>query len=558
VFAQSIESFTVSAKKPSRIGSSMRIAVVLLVAPAFFSGMAQAQTACSSQLHSIGGPLSDLDRTFQLAKQTPLNSQGITRTGWSVVQNCSALTGRADTASGFARSLLPVAVVVQNNSGYPRTQLDGLRWGGRGVSASASAGFALRWGKVTAAVAPVGSYQMNEDFPFLLIPAPALSRYGNYFHAGAIDWPQRFGTGASFWAHPGQSFVRADAFGWAAGFSTENMRWGPARQNPILMSIAGPGFPHFFVGTSRPLKARIVDLGLELIWGRLAESNHFDTLTVNDRRMFAGVVGTVSPMNSGLTLGFARAYVRTLPPVGFSLNDEILGPYINLGDNPADPAQGDNQLISVFLMWTLPDAGFEGYGEYAREDHWENVKDLFLQLDHSRGYTIGFEKVFSLQRPKHIVRVAGEATNLANSSTPRSGRSGGTFYVHNQVRQGYTHRGQLLGAPIGPGSDAQYISVDYVGTKLMGGAYYSRARYDNDTYYQNFAWRFSNAGHDTEWTLGARGGRAMDNVHITFDLAFSKRYNRGFVDLVNIERVLYDTNLSMTLAGAWVPGARKD
>jgi hypothetical protein len=82
-------------------------------------------------------------------------------------------------------------------------------------------------------------------------------------------------------------------------------------------------------------------------------------------------------------------------------------------------------------------------------------------------------------------------------------------------------------------------------------------RYDNDTYYRNFGVNLSVRGHDTEWTLGARAGRTLANVQLLFDLAYSTRYNRGFVDLLNAGRNERDNNLSITLGGAWTPNIRR-
>jgi hypothetical protein len=238
-----------------------------------------------------------------------------------------------------------------------------------------------------------------------------------------------------------------------------------------------------------------------------------------------------------------------------SLSEQIFGPYTGIRDNPAEESQGDNQLLSVFMSWVLRESGFEVYGEYAREDHWEDANDLLMQLDHSRGYTIGLEKVFTLRSGEHLLRVSAEATMLGNAATSQSGRSGATFYVHDQVRQGYTHRGQLLGAPIGPGSDAQYVGVDYLKGKLLGGLYYERVRYDNDTYYRHFAFERVHRGHDAEWTVGARGGHALPNVQITADLGYSTRHNREFVVLLNEDRISREHNLSFTFGAAWIPPA---
>jgi hypothetical protein len=484
----------------------------------------------------------------------PLTTTGVSRTGWSTVQNCSNFSARDEPDRRLEWTIMPAAVLLQSNSAYPRQQQDGLRWAGRGLSASVLTGAAIRWGPVTAALQPTATYQQNDDYTIRAVTRPELSSYSSFYHVGIIDWPQRFGSSSFWWIHPGQSFLRVDAFRLKAGFSTENLRWGPGRRNPLLMSDAAGGFPHVFLGTEHPVDLRIASLGVEAIWGRLAESNHFDIVATNDTRTFAGIVATLTPKNSNVTLGLARAYVRTRPE-GFSLFDEIFGPYTGVRDNPDIAIQGDNQLLSVFLSWVVPQGGFEVYGEYAREDHWEDALDLMMQLDHSRGYTFGLEKVFTLQGVK-LLRVSGEATNLGMAPTWQSGRAGPTFYQHSQVVQGYTHRGQLLGAPIGPGSDAQYIAADYLTPELLAGLYYTRVRYDNDSYYRFFGFEYSNRGHDLEWTLGLRGGHVRGDLQAVLDLAYSARYNRGFVEMGAPGEYRRENNISISIGAAWTPNLR--
>jgi hypothetical protein len=453
----------------------------------------------------------------------------------------------------LAYSILPAAGLVQSNSKYPRTQQDGLRWASRGLSSTLTGGATASWGPVTAAVVPSVSYQANEGFTIVRVPTPGLSPYTDFHYPGRIDLPQRFGTSAFWTVHPGQSFIRADGYGAAVGFSSENLRWGPARRNPILMSAAAPGFPHFFAGTSKPYNLRYVEVSIEAIWGHLQESDYFDDDADNDERLFAGLVASVSPAGSGLTLGIARSYLRIIPPSGLSLGEQIFGPYTGVRTNPDDEAIGDNQLVSVFMSWMLQESGFEVYGEYAREDHWEDSRDLLMELDHSRGFTFGLEKVFRM-RNTDMLRVNMEATMLGMSQTWQSGRPGSTFYEHSQVVQGYTHLGQPLGAPIGPGSDAQYVSTDYITPKYLGGLYYERVRYDNDAYYRDLAEVRGYRGHDTEWTIGLRGGGNVRALQIIGDVAYSRRYNRRFVEFRNSGQPSEETNFSFTLGAAWIPG----
>src|SRR5699024_10219580 len=121
------------------------------------------------------------------------------------------------------------------------------------------------------------------DFAFRETAAAGHSPYNYPERPTGIDWPQRFGDNSVRSNELGQSYVRFDAYGLAAGVSTENLWWGPAQRYPILMSNTAPGFPHIFAGTGRPLDIYIGKLELEAIWGRLSESDYFDNDPDNDR-----------------------------------------------------------------------------------------------------------------------------------------------------------------------------------------------------------------------------------------------------------------------------------
>lgn len=514
----------------------------------------QAQlSGCWAHWEAVGGPYPDLQRSLELREAASLHPLAVARAGRSLLRNCAALADTSNVSdsirSGPELMILPAVGMLQVNSKYPRPKQDGLRWAGRGLSTTTVAGAAARWGPISAALSPVMAFQQNDSFDIEPVRVPGLSEYGSYYNAGEIDLPRRFGDDSFWWVHLGQTFVRVDAFRTAFGLSTENLRWGPARRNPLLMSGAGPGFPHAFIGTSDPVNIGVGRLEVEAVWGRLSESAYFDTIPDNDKRLFAGLVVAFSPGAAGLTLGFARSYVRYLKDL--DLVDQIFGPYTGIRDNPQQEAEGDNQLLSVFFRWVLPKAGFEVYGEYAREDHWEDTRDLIMELDHSRGYTVGVERVFSRENSPHMLRIIGEATNLGMSQTWQSGRGGATFYVHNPVRQGYTHRGRLLGAPIGPGSDAQYVAADYLGPRTLAGLYVERVRYDNDAYYRHFADARGFSGHDAETTVGVRGGRVVSGVQLMGELAYSSRYNRDFAQLRS--GVTQDKNISVSVGAAWVP-----
>lgn len=516
-----------------------RLRRVLIVLAAIGASSAElgAQTrACPAVWESLGGPYQDLRLSLELADSSAVHPASFNRAGLILQRECG------DSAAFY---ILPAATVAQYNTGYPRPQQDGLRWAGRGASSSFMAGVGFHWKLVSAQLAPIASFQQNTDFETLRTTNPQLSPFADYFHQAVLDEPQRFGDRSFWWLGFGQSFLRLDTHGVGIGFSTENVRWGPARRNPLLMSSAGPGIPHLFVSTSKPIDVRIGTVEADAMWGRLHESDYFDTRSDNNQSLFAGVVVSFAPYNSGLTLGVSRAYLDAT--IG-SLSRQLLKPYTNVSANSRE-----NQLLSGFVRWKFSASLAEVYGEFARDDHWENMNDLLLEPDHSRAYTIGVEKLFRKDSNRGLLRITAEMTNLNRSETWQSGRGRVSFYTHGGANHGYTQRGQQIGAPISTGSDAQYIAIDYVKPSTMFGAYAERIRYNNDTYYDLFAPAYTYAGHDAELTLGARGAGTFMNLQVVVDIARSSRRNRGFVEFVRGGGLSNDSNFSLTLGGAWVP-----
>jgi hypothetical protein len=121
------------------------------------------------------------------------------------------------------------------------------------------------------------------------------------------------------------------------------------------------------------------------------------------------------------------------------------------------------------------ESGFEVYAEWARDDHSWDLRDFLTEPDNSQAWSGGFQKVVATK--SHWVRINGELTHLQETRAHRSGRPTPVWYVHDG--HGHTNNGQLLGAWIGPGSDAQYLGVDVFKKSGLMGFYVERVRRDD-------------------------------------------------------------------------------
>jgi hypothetical protein len=389
---------------------------------------------------------------------------------------------------------------------------------------------------------------------------PGYSTFVNPWHGKTIDWPQRFGPDPFWTIDPGQSFLRVDSYGLGAGVSTENLWWGPALINPIILSSNAAGFPHVFLETSNPIATRIGRFEGQIFWGRLAESDYWDDDPTNDRRLFTGLILTYEPRwLPGLFLGASRVYMQTIPPGGLGFRSTFIEPYRSLRENRAksDDGGGDNQLASIFARWAHPASGFEVYLELTREDHWEDFTELLMVPAASRGYMLGLQHVRDTRRG--WLRLYGEMINLQDPLPIRhSGRKGPIiYYTNSAVRQGYTHRGQILGAAVGPGVDAQTLGADLFTASGSSGLFLERARYDADTYL--IIWSESlgpTRRHDVELTAGAHHLHFFSGFDLRSAVAYSYRQNRNFVGLDPSGPPAKEHNWEIQLELRWHPGAR--
>lgn len=113
----------------------------------------------------------------------------------------------------------------------------------------------------------------------------------------------------------------------------------------------------------------------------------------------------------------------------------------------------------MFARWTFPQSGFELYGEYGREDHSYDARDLLSEPDHISGYMVGFQKVWRYS-DVHFTALRGEVVNTQVSHLVLV-RDQSPFYTHALTRQGHTQRGQLLGSPAGYGGAGSILAADY-------------------------------------------------------------------------------------------------
>jgi hypothetical protein len=193
-----------------------------------------------------------------------------------------------------------------------------------------------------------------------------------------------------------------------------------------------------------------------------------------------------------------------------------------------DPEGNDDrdQLLSLIARWVIPEGGFEAYVEWGRNDHNTELRDFLLEPDHSQAYTIGVGK--NVPSDSGIVHLRAEWTHLGRSPTFQV-RATPSYYAHHLVRAGYTEKGQILGAGIGPGSDSQYLSVDRYHSRGRWGVFAQRVRFDEDTYYRLYGTTRRREGHNVELTIGGSMLHFVGQAELGIGVELSRELNRHYV-----------------------------
>lgn len=366
----------------------------------------------------------------------------------------------ADSAGARVRvrTVRPQAGLVFN-SAFPQGTNDGALWAGRGVTAALSGGVEVRVGSVLSLrIDPLVFWSQNRSFPLLVGNRPDSVRFIDPYAPGIIDRPQRFGDGAFVRVDPGQSTLRLDAGPVAAGISTANQQWGAAVDQPLLLGPNAAGFPHAFLGTSRPLDVGLGRVHGRLVWGSLGQSEFSTVRGHGSRRLMTGMTAVFTPARlDGLELGVGRFFHEPWPAGGLDASDLLRAVETFFRESIDSRTEPENQLASAFFRWVVPRDRFELYGEYLREDHNYDLEDLVMEPDRSSGYLVGGRKVWG--RPERLRALRVEWLNTQPSHLDQ-GSNQALPYHHTGTRQGHTVGGQLLGSPAAYGGGGSVVALE--------------------------------------------------------------------------------------------------
>lgn len=446
--------------------------------------------------------------------------------------------------------LLPIEFHLAYDHNHPDSRNDGAMIRSRGFQSLLSGGVYAEIGPLSIQLKPEVIWAQNRDYDGF----PGWPRHWQstqqvrYIWFNRSDIPERYGESSYTKISPGQSSIRLNQWGLSLGLSTENIWWGPAIRNSIMMSNNAQGFPHITFNTQRPIKSKIGSFEWQLLTGRLNGSgfnppDHDEVIRgrilfvpkPDDWRYYQALSFSYSPKwISGLSLGFTR-WIQQYHQTAKDAND-FFPVFSNLfRDNETNEfgvELSQDQAAGIFGRWIWFDSNAEFYFEFAKNDAAANLRDLLVDTDHSRALTVGVHKLFSSPKKDKFWQFNFEWTQTSQTES-RLLRNSLSWYIHHRVRHGYTNNGEVLGSALGPGGNAQYFEVAKVkGLNRVGGAI---ERYVHNNDFNNSAFSGDFTRYWVDYNVNAFYEKRFDKFFLSASLFYTYSLNYQW-------EVLFDPN----------------
>jgi hypothetical protein len=429
------------------------------------------------------------------AERPYLNYRTLSDSVWAIDEGTSHLWQEHKLKSiyhPFGKVVLRVygpELFMSLNTAAPYGQNDGALWQGKGINTSLTGGVRLEGYGLELTFKP--QLVFSQNLSFNIMDSSYDSKFGyfwGYAHNAGADAPQRFGDQSFFAYDWGDSEIRYNWKTLTVGFGTQAIWLGPSYLNSMLHSNNAPTYPKVDIGIRKqPVTIPWInwyagDVEFRLWTGYLSESEYFDNDDSNNHNMFHGLAFAYAPsFLPGLTL-FANR-VCLVPWEWKNLKFILPG-----GDNTIE-----DQKASFGFSWIFPQAGFEVYSEIGIDDYtvgsnWRIIRHPF----HTTVYTGGLKKNF-LITPEIQGEILFEFTWMEMTQDfqfqwPYS------FYFHHLITQGYTNKGQWIGAGSGWAGNSQHLECRLYYPKGFSALFIQRSNPDDNFLYSKAVEEVANNG----------------------------------------------------------------
>lgn len=400
--------------------------------------------------------------------------------------------------------LLPIVSKLQKVQDHPTNWNDGPLVPAKGFQQYLRIGVQAQWKFLELQLAPEMVLAQNQPFNTLSNDLDIVIMRDYYRWYNSIELPTQFGQNPYNKILPGQSFLKFHYKNLSLAASTENMWWGPAERNALLLSNSAAGFPHISFKSEKPILTKVGGFNFEFMTGwlengmwappedyRALNGNRLYFLKPNKQRVFSGFnISYVPKWFPNLTLGVEQSVVqykeRMKSAVDYIPIKNIISRYPTYIPNN-EPIT----LTAFYLNYEIPKANASVYGEFGWNLNQTTLRNWILQPDKGYASTLGIKKLLHKSAGYNLELLA-EITQLQLLTVADQFAKGVplSWYVGQSIPQGYTNNGKLLGAGVGPGGSSQLIELNWRKKTNRIGLTFERRVHNNDLY----VFAFTNSG----------------------------------------------------------------
>ena len=381
-----------------------------------------------------------------------------------------------------------------NNSFLPISTNDGNLAPSKGLQERVSIGFNVRWRALDINIQP--EYVRGENLPQEVFKGNTLDNnwWTRYFYhiENNIDDYRRFGTKPINQLFLGQTRIGLSYDQFAVGVSNENIWWGPGRRNSLVFTNNAPGFEHAYLQTNKPIKTPIGNFEFKAILGQL---ENVDDVHPDDsimRTIWAGAIEPkiMSKRNiQAITINWNPKWMSNLY-IGYAYSSQNYKEDSLFYTGKLDKKNNKMELGAIMLRYVMPKDNAEFYAEIGQPNQSPWPQNFFTDSVKT-GFVIGARKLFLNSKKTSFFDLTVEVAQLQLMDPRQVFPAGSPFgvpkytswYISPSIRQGYTNKGQILGASVGSGGNSQFVSLSWNKGYNRIGLFFERLVHNSDFYH---------------------------------------------------------------------------
>lgn len=399
---------------------------------------------------------------------------------------------------------LPIVNKIQLVQDHAVNWNDGAMVPAKGIQQYLRLGVQAQWKNVEIQIAPEMVSAQNQFVETMRDDMDKVIWRDYYRWYNNIELPEQMGYTPYQKIGPGQSFLKYHFKNISLAVGTESKWWGPSQRNALILSNSARGFAHISFKTEKPIDTKIGKWGFEFLTGWLENGgwappvdyktlngNRLYIIKNNEQRVFSGFNISYQPKwTKNLTLGVEQGFVQYK---GRMQNVASYFPVKNIISRypKFDVFNQPITLTAFYVNYEMPAAKTVLYGEFGWNLNQTSFRNWLLQPDKGYASTWGIKKIIPTQKSFYFELLAEiTQTQLLTRAEQFTAAAPPSWYLGQDVRQGYTQDGKLLGAGVGPGGSGQLMELNWRRGNNRIGMAFERRVHNNDFY----EYAFTNSG----------------------------------------------------------------